>query len=88
MRLQGKAKIMESNQRKQVIQFQQSNLRTEKRNISLFYMSFCCGLRSKEMANLNIGDVYFIIDGKVFESAFLTIEMTKGEKQQTQFLNK
>jgi hypothetical protein len=80
MRLQVKAKIMESNQRKQVIQFQQSNLRTEKRNISLFYMSFCCGLRSKELASLNIGDIYSMIDGKVFESAFLTREMTKNKK--------
>jgi hypothetical protein len=57
MRLQGKAKIMESSQRKQVIQFQKSDLRTGKRNISLFHLSFCCGLRSKEMASLNIGDI-------------------------------
>ena len=39
------------------------------------------------MANLNIGDVYFIIDGKVFESAFLNREMTKDKKQRTQVLN-
>ena len=78
MILQGKAKIMMNNQRKRVIQFQQSNIRTGKRNIALFHISFCCGLGSKEMANLNIGGVYSIIDGKVFESTFLTREMTKG----------
>jgi|SaaInlStandDraft_2_1057019.scaffolds.fasta_scaffold20708_2 site-specific recombinase XerD len=82
MRLQGKVKIMESSQRKQVIQFQKSNLRTGKRNIALFHMSFCCGLRSKEMASLNIGDIYSMIDGKVFESAFLTREMTKGKNNE------
>jgi hypothetical protein len=82
MRLQGKAKIMESNQRKRVIKFQQSNLRTGKRNISQFHISFCCGLRSKELASLNIGDVYYMIDGKVFDSAFLTREMTKGKNNE------
>ena len=45
-------------------------------------MSFCCGLRSKEMASLNIGDIYSMIDGKVFESAFLTREMTKGKNNE------
>jgi integrase/recombinase XerD len=39
------------------------------------------------MVSLNIGDVYSIIDGKVFESAFLTREMTKGKKQRTIVLN-
>ena len=75
MRLQGKAKIMESSQRKQVIQFQKSDFRTGKRNIALSHISFCCGLRSKELASLNIGDVYSIIDGKVLEFTFLTREM-------------
>ena len=82
MPLQVIAKIMENNQRKKVIQFEQSNLRTRKRNIALFHMSFCCGLRSKEMASLNIGDIYSMIDGKVFESAFLTREMTKGKNNE------
>jgi hypothetical protein len=39
------------------------------------------------MASLNIGDVYSIIDGKVFESTFLTREMTKGKKTTTIVFN-
>jgi len=86
MRDQGQAKIVLGNQRKRVIQFQQGNLRTGKRNIALFHISFCCGLRSKEMAALSISDVYSLKDKKVLSEAFLTREMTKGKKQRTIYL--
>ena len=86
MRDQGQAKIVLGNQRKRVIQFQQGNLRTGKRNIALFHMSFCCGLRSKEMAALSISDAYSLKDKKVLSEAFLTREMTKGKKQRTIYL--
>ena len=39
------------------------------------------------MASLNIGGLYSIIDGKVFESTFLTREMTKGKKTTTIVFN-
>jgi integrase/recombinase XerD len=86
MRHQGQAKITKERDRKRIIQYQNGNGRTGKRNIALLMFSHLCGTRSKEMAELSIGDVYSIKEGIIYDEALLTREMTKGDKQRTIFL--
>ena len=86
MRKQGQASITTEKDRKRVIQFQTGNVRTGKRNIALLLFSHHTGTRSKEMAQLSIGDVYSIKTGKIYDEVLLTREMTKGEKKRTIYL--
>ena len=86
MRKQGQASITTEKDRKRVVQFQNGNVRTGKRNISLLLFSHHTGSRSKEMSQLSIGDVYSIKSGKIYDEVLLTREMTKGEKKRTIYL--
>lgn len=86
MRKQGKSHILTETHTKRIIQHQKSNKRHGKRNIALLWMSYCCGLRAKELAAISLDDIYSIKTGKLRDVFSLTSEMTKGKKQRTQYL--
>jgi integrase/recombinase XerD len=77
----GKAQVLTEKQQRQVIQFHSGGGSTvlSQRNITILIFSFKLGLRAKELASLNIGDV---VDdkGNVRDVLRLTTDKTKGER--------
>jgi integrase/recombinase XerD len=57
------------------------------RDIAIFMVSFFAGLRAKEIAALNIGDV-FDAEGRVRELFTLEFDQTKGGQRRTVFINR
>lgn len=80
----GKAKVLTKNQFNRVIKYQ-STTRHSLRNILVMHLSVYLMMRSKEMANLTIGDVS-TSDGELFEECTLKKSQTKGKKQRRFYL--
>jgi len=80
----GKAKVLTKNQFNRVIKYQ-STTRHSFRNILVMHRSVFLMMRSKEMANLKIGDVCSS-DGELFEECTLKKSQTKGKKQRRFYL--
>ena len=80
----GKAKVLTKNQFNRVIKYQ-STTRHSLRNILVMHLSVFLMMRSKEMANLKIGDVCSS-DGELFEECTLKKSQTKGKKQRRFYL--
>jgi integrase/recombinase XerD len=80
----GKAKVLTKNQFNRVIKYQ-STTRHRLRNILVMHLSVFLMMRSKEMANLKIGDVCSS-DGELFEECTLKKSQTKGKKQRRFYL--
>jgi integrase/recombinase XerD len=57
-----------------------------KRNTVVILISYLVGLRAKEIASLNVNDIYET-DGKVKETLILKGSYTKGSKTRTVFLS-
>jgi integrase/recombinase XerD len=81
---EGKARVLQENEFKRVVQHQRGD-RHELRNIALLHISFYLGLRAKEMASLAIKDILGS-DGRLKEQINLLRKMTKGAKQRTVYL--
>ena len=80
----GKAKVLTKNQFNRVIKYQ-STTRHSLRNILVMHLSVYLMMRSKEMANLTIGDVS-TSDGELFEECTLKKSQTKGKRQRRFYL--
>jgi len=84
MAKQGKAKVLNEQEVKRVIQHQVGT-KYAIRNIALLHFSFYLGLRAKEMATLRVQDV-LEQDGNLKNEIILRREMTKGEKVRSVYL--
>ena len=77
----GKAQVLTEKQQRQVIQYQKGrdDRLYRDRNITILIFSFKLGLRAKELASLDLGDV---VDdkGNVRDVLRLTTDKTKGER--------
>ena len=80
----GKAKVLTKNQFNRVIKYQ-STTRHNLRNILVMHLSVFLMMRSKEMANLKIGDVCSS-DGELFEECTLKKSQSKGNRQRRFYL--
>ena len=64
-----------------------STQRNAIRNQAMFALSYYCGLRAKEIASLEVGDV-LKADGSIKDVADLSAEQTKGSNGREFYINK
>lgn len=81
---EGKARVLDKKERDRLLTVLRAGMYPE-RNIALIYLSFGCGLRVKEIASLNIGDI-IDVHGEVLTEVNLKKHMTKGGKKRTIYL--
>ena len=82
---EGKARVLDKNEQERLLTILRAGKYPE-RNLALFYISFGCGLRVKEIASLNIGDI-IDLEGNLIAEVNLKKNMTKaGGKPRTFYL--
>ncbi len=85
MAKQGKAKVLTDDEFKRLLRVAQSGQHAN-RNITILYFSFGLGLRAKELALLNLGDVFDCVQQKIYDQAFMNSLQVKGESARFLYL--